>query len=263
MDYVRPYVMQCFNYERHGWHLLFHENPDKTQVPAIPHVDRLVAFLSDPESGAAMNLKDWFPNIPIHIFPPFPSMEDDTHVALYIARLLQKTGLPIDSGKAVEEAYQRPLLEGSREPSQAKRTVLHPGSGSSKKNYAPEFWMELIQVLDQACFNQKAPIVLLLGPAEEGFLPYFKENLNGLGVEVCFYPNHEDLVSLLSRASLYIGHDSGITHLAAMLGIRVMALFKESSIQQWHPLGPYVQVWRDEAGGIGLVGKIMDQVRPF
>jgi len=47
---------------------------------------------------------------------------------------------------------------------------------------------------------------------------------------------------LLKKASLYIGHDSGITHLTAMLGIPTICLFKNSDPLQWAPLGPDVTV---------------------
>ena len=49
-------------------------------------------------------------------------------------------------------------------------------------------------------------------------------------------------MSLLEAAPLYIGHDSGITHLASMHGAPTIALFKNSSIHQWRPIGPAVEV---------------------
>jgi ADP-heptose:LPS heptosyltransferase len=263
MDYLKPYATQSFNYECSGWHMLFSENSDKVNGLSFPQVDRLVAFLSDAKGQAACNLKIWFPSIPINIFSPFPSLKDDIHVAFYIARSLQKAGLPVDPRKTIKEAYQHPLIAGNRELSQAKRIVLHPGSGSLKKNYTPEFWIELIKALNQERLDQKNPIMLLLGPAEESLLPYFEENLGGLEVEISFCSDTEGLLSILSQANLYIGHDSGVTHLAAMLGIHVIALFKESSIQQWHPLGPCVKAMRCELSEKDFVGKIVGYSSPL
>ena len=46
----------------------------------------------------------------------------------------------------------------------------------------------------------------------------------------------------LQRCSCYLGNDSGITHLAAMLGIPTIALFGPSDPAIWRPVGPDVEV---------------------
>ena len=46
------------------------------------------------------------------------------------------------------------------------------------------------------------------------------------------------------KASLYIGNDSGITHLAAAVGTPVLALFGPTDPAVWAPRGPHVQVGR-------------------
>jgi len=53
----------------------------------------------------------------------------------------------------------------------------------------------------------------------------------------------------MKEGALYIGQDSGVTHLAAMMGLPVIALFRNSSITKWRPLGPRVRVLRDELNG--------------
>jgi ADP-heptose:LPS heptosyltransferase len=81
--------------------------------------------------------------------------------------------------------------------------------------------------------------VILLGPAEENLLPLFSGDKGG---EILRSPNLDRLSLLLQEASLYVGHDSGITHLAAMLGAPTIGLFKHTSVARWHPLGPKVKV---------------------
>ena len=66
-------------------------------------------------------------------------------------------------------------------------------------------------------------------------------------------PDWETLISLLSESPLYIGHDSGITHLAAMHGNPTIALFKNSSIYQWKPIGPAVRVIEDKLSRTDLI----------
>ena len=47
---------------------------------------------------------------------------------------------------------------------------------------------------------------------------------------------------LLSGASLYLGNDSGVTHLAAVLGVPGAAVFREEFAGAWHPGGKIAQV---------------------
>jgi heptosyltransferase-3 len=259
--YIKPYVKEGINYEAHGWHLLFSKNPNETDMPHIPSIDTVAAFLSDPEGLAEKNLKTWLPNIPIHIFQAFPPTWENIHVSFHIARSLKTAGLPLDVENAIDAAHSHPLIgQGCGVFIQKQEIVLHPGSGGRKKNYAPEFWIKLIQAFKISRLNDNVPIILILGPAEEGLLSYFRASLDEKEVRIIFYPEKEVLASLLAQASLYIGHDSGVTHLAAMLGTRVIAFFIDSSIQQWRPLGPCVKVVRQGKGDgdMDFIGKILE-----
>jgi heptosyltransferase III len=55
------------------------------------------------------------------------------------------------------------------------------------------------------------------------------------------------LAEKLSRARLFLGNDSGVTHLAAALGIPTLALFGPSNDTQWRPVGPAVTLLRPSA----------------
>jgi len=47
---------------------------------------------------------------------------------------------------------------------------------------------------------------------------------------------------MLAEAALYIGNDSGLTHLAAATGCPTIALFGASDPAVWRPLGDHVRV---------------------
>ena len=49
----------------------------------------------------------------------------------------------------------------------------------------------------------------------------------------------------LQQCEGYLGNDSGITHLAAMLGVPTLALFGPTDPLIWRPLGPSVRVIRE------------------
>ncbi len=54
--------------------------------------------------------------------------------------------------------------------------------------------------------------------------------------------NLHALATVLSRASLYVGNDSGVTHLAAALGVPTIALFGPTDPRSWAPVGPRVAI---------------------
>ena len=53
---------------------------------------------------------------------------------------------------------------------------------------------------------------------------------------------------VLGQASLYLGNDSGVSHLAAAWGAPGLVLFGPTDPACWRPLGPAVDVLRAEGG---------------
>jgi heptosyltransferase-3 len=261
LDILRPYVGQSIDYEGPGWHRLFLDKYDEHLSLTIPRVDRVVAFLNDPDGSVEKNLRFYLPTASIHFFPAFPPERTEIHIARYLAECLKRAGLPADPEKALKSARDHALLNQEPTLIRQPKTVFHPGSGGLAKNHPPDFWIELIDESSKALFLGGNDFVVLLGPAEERFYPFFTKNLRLKNSQILFYPEIEDLISLLAKASLYIGHDSGITHLSAMLGTPTIALFKRSSVPQWSPLGPAVRVIQSEGASSDLVGKVLRQSR--
>ena len=63
-------------------------------------------------------------------------------------------------------------------------------------------------------------------------------------VELVVEPDSAALAARLERASAFVGNDSGTTHLAAMLGVPVVALFGPGDPRVWAPPGDHVSVVR-------------------
>jgi ADP-heptose:LPS heptosyltransferase len=144
-----------------------------------------------------------------------------------------------------------------------KRIVFHPGSGGITKNHPTDFWMTMPQAFKYRLSLGRSPFVLLLGPAEESFLSFYRQRFRDDGTEIIFSPGKETLVQLLRSASLYVGHDSGITHLAAMLGTPTIALFKSSRVDQWRPLGPRVKVMEEKESSLVLIEEVCKAAQEF
>ncbi|HET9217742.1 MAG TPA: glycosyltransferase family 9 protein [Terriglobia bacterium] len=105
----------------------------------------------------------------------------------------------------------------------ATRIVLHPGSGSVAKVW-PRF-RELARLLPEA--------VVLLGPCES-VLDVPNECLSGLPLA--------EVAEALRHCRLFIGNDSGITHIAAYWGTPTIALFGATDPRVWGPIGRRVTV---------------------
>jgi heptosyltransferase-3 len=255
IDFLKPLVTRCVDFETGGWHRLFLDKPNCKQLH-LPEVDVVISFLSNPSSTTERNLEFLMKEIPVFAFPPFPPQGETIHVASYLASCLKNAGLPVDPDAALEQARKKGLLRGEEPIRPESMIVFHPGSGSKKKNFTPEFWIELITMRELALFEKK---VLLLGPAEQEHHHMFSKKLNGTDMEIVASPPSETLLSVLKTASLYLGHDSGITHVAALLGLPTIALFKNGNALQWAPLGPDVIVISDFESPEQIYGRIREK----
>lgn len=105
--------------------------------------------------------------------------------------------------------------------------VIHPFSGSARKNWPLERFRAVAEKLERVmevkwCAGEEDPP--LAGAVRIGDL--------------------YELACWLAGARLYIGNDSGITHLAAAVGTPVLALFGPTDPEVWAPRGPHVRVGR-------------------
>jgi len=122
-------------------------------------------------------------------------------------------------------ADHAPLVKGA--------TLIHPGSGSPRKNWPIERFRDLSREL--LAFGHR--VAWIRGPAEsEDALPS--------GVESIDRPSLPSLASTLAAARLFIGNDSGVSHLAAAVGAPTVALFGPTSSRVWRPDGARVHVVR-------------------
>lgn len=259
LDLLKPYTARTIDYDRGGWHRLFANS--LAPLPDLPLSGsvRTALFLSDPEGRVKQNLSVLFPDQATKFFPPFPPKGERTHTALYLARCLENAGFPLKPDWAFKAARMGPLV-GNRGPYKPGRGILfHPGSGGKEKNYSPQFWILLIEQMEKNGLEKKGPFRVLLGPAEESAVPLFKEHLETRGVKIDVCPSMDRLIALLEDGALYIGHDSGITHLAALVGIPTLALFRSSSRHQWHPLGLRVSVIQAQGTEDDLLNRVIEE----
>ncbi len=117
----------------------------------------------------------------------------------------------------------------------ARRTViaLHPGSGSRTKNWTAANWHELAGKMLGA--YPQVRLAIIGGEADQAEL----ESLAGLrgNDRVEFWENLPlpALARNLGAVGGYLGHDTGISHLAAVLGVPSLLLFGPTDPAVWAP----------------------------
>ena len=144
-----------------------------------------------------------------------------------VAEVFHADPFPRDSGRHAGEHLLRgigvfpPELPDLWRPKEA--AILHPGSGSPSKVW-PRF-KELAAMLPDAR--------ILLGPSDAP-LDVSNPCLRDLSLSA--------VVEEIRRCRLFVGNDSGITHIAAYWGTPTVALFGPTEPAVWGPVGRRVQV---------------------
>ena len=187
------------------------ELPDVVPPPAL--VERLMSFDSIVSwygaNRAEMRAQVHALGLPFQFLDALPPEGSRTHAADFF---LQQAG---GSGIAMPR-IECPPVERS------DFAVIHPFSGSARKNWPLERYRELAQRLP-------LEVRWCAGPEET------LENAVRIG-------NLWDLACWLASARIYIGNDCGITHLAAAVGTPVVAIFGPTDPALWAPRGDQVRI---------------------
>ena len=142
-------------------------------------------------------------------------------------RFMEEAGLDVP-----DDFESTPPLR--RKHAQGDALWVHTGSGSPSKNVPPEFWLNRLNTLP------RNKIILSFGECETASAPLWKSAFRAAGIdfECVENPPLTELRRLLEeRAAEFWGCDTGVTHLAASLGIPVKAAFVCTDWRIWRPLG--------------------------
>lgn len=127
--------------------------------------------------------------------------------------------------------------------------ALHPGSGSPRKNWPEAAWAELLARLT---WETNWNFLLIGGEAEAGKLARLAALLDARRTRVAENWPLPELAAALARANFFLGHDSGITHLAGALGVRGLVLWGETNAAIWQPPQENIRLLRTPQGLSGL-----------
>jgi ADP-heptose:LPS heptosyltransferase len=145
--------------------------------------------------------------------------------------LIKATEADIKAGKEL-------LKEINLDPA-GKVVVIQPGSGGEKKCWHIDNFLAVAKQF----VSEGIQVVFLLGPAElDRFNNATIKTIKSIAKCLTGLPLTQ-VLGLLSCADGFIGNDSGITHLAAGLGIRTLAVFGPTNPVVYRPIGPNVTVF--------------------
>lgn len=154
-----------------------------------------------------------------------PESDASEHLPLTLPDHLCRLGIACLEGRGI--GSDRPLV------------LVHPGSGSRHKCVNPEVLVPVLTRLLEEGFHP----VILEGPAD-------RDAVSGL-LRHCFVGptilrelDLSTVAAVLSCVQLFIGQDSGVTHLSALLGVPTVALFGPTDPDRWVPRGRSVTVVR-------------------
>ena len=216
---------------------------------------QVVSYLYDPDGFFAGNLRRCGVKNLIEASPKV-DIEGD-HATRQLARPLERLALYLDDEAAARlrpsEKHQAAadviLQTLGGDDLFAPLLAIHPGSGGERKNWPPERW----EALGRWIFSLPdavRPRVLLVGGESDvktlgALQTAWEAELRG-GVRLIVAANQPlpELAALLARCRLFVGHDSGISHLAAAVGVPCVLLFGPTDPDIWAPPQPEVIVLR-------------------
>jgi heptosyltransferase-3 len=137
--------------------------------------------------------------------------------------------LPEDIAAASERLAQSGISEGGF-------VLIFPGSGSRAKNWPADNYAALA-----ARVADRIRSIVAIGPAEREMRAFFESR------KLCVMSELElsEVAGLAALARCFIGNDSGVSHLAAAVGARGVAIFGPTDPSRWGPLGE-VEIIRRE-----------------
>jgi heptosyltransferase-2 len=204
---------------------------------------QIVSYLFDPDQVFSNNLKRAGVR---NFLAGSPHLTGREHAARQLARPLESLALYLQDPAAVivpnEKRTVNPML-----------LAIHPGSGSESKNWPLQRFQDLTSAF--LAEKEERRILIVGGEADEARLAELTRALSTEKIEFACNLALPELAGRLQNCACYLGHDSGVSHLAAAVGVPSLLLFGPTDPAVWAPANKQVKVLRAPCltmTGIGL-----------
>lgn len=211
--------------------------------------DLIVSYLYDPDKIFETNLRRC--GVRSLVCGPGKIVENDDHAARQLARPMEELGLRVvDIGEKIfltetDRELGRNFVHGLPEP----LITVHPGSGSKEKNWPLRNWMELFAA-QPAHAKGPTSLIVVSGEADTAETAQLESAWKNQNIRFAKNLPLPQLAAILEH-SIFIGNDSGISHLAAAAGANCILLFGPTNPRIWAPRNKNVRVLRPRSGTIG------------
>lgn len=197
---------------------------DEALAEHLRSFNLVVSFLYDPDGHFRASLERIGVKTPIECSPLVKP--DGPHASRQLAQGLEKLAMFLEDAHLHRAHFES-------HPSDRPRIAIHPGSGSEKKNWPLQNWQ---QVADSF---PAAEIIFITGEAEA------ERHIQPAGHTTWHSLPLPELAARLGTCTAFLGHDSGISHLAAACGVPSLLLFGPTDPDIWSPPQPWVRFLRN------------------
>ena len=242
------YVKNIFSIDSRSTVPLF-MNTTKIDFSSLQYLqlyDSIISYIPDSTGIFEKNIGK-ISSCSIHIGQSKPNFIDNknrTHITHVLMKGLSPFGIapvaepPKLNVSCLPNPDRTEILDSDK-----KLIAIHPGSGGIKKCWPAKSYIKLIEALVEKHY---IPVVIF-GPADENVKGQILPCIKNKKIQIVENTSLVSLHKILTRCGGMVGNDSGISHLAAALGVPVVALFGPPDPAIWGPRGETVRIiWGDE-----------------
>lgn len=206
---------------------LFHRSFTRLMLMVLADIPRRIGYRAKKRSS-------------LFLTKIIPVPKASMHRVEYFLNILRACDIPCDDGNyeffldSNSRKKIRVMLESQGVNKDDFVITLNPGGNWMLKRWVPEYYAQLANVLIQ---KYKARIIITGSANDLPLAQYIASKIETKPIIACGKTTLKELGALLERSNLFISADSGPVHIAASLGVPIVALFGPTSPQVTGPLG--------------------------
>jgi heptosyltransferase-3 len=198
--------------------------------------DLVISYLFDPDGIFAANLRKCGAG---RILCGPAKIGIGAHAARQLAAPIEQLKIEVKDYAAqlfpspADRRFARELLNDQFQ----NLIVLHPGSGSAAKNWSLHNWL----ALGDRLLAENKSLLVVCGEADQLQLEALQREWRRADIRFATNLPLPHLAAVLAE-TVFVGHDSGISHVAAAAGAKCVLLFGPTDPAVWAPQGNNVRV---------------------
>jgi len=213
--------------------------------------DLLISYLYDPDGIFECNLRRC--GVELLIRGP-AKIGKGEHAARQLARPMQELGSAVEdlAAKVYPSSEDQQCAQELLHDLPRPLVVFHPGSGSKKKSWPLENWIDIGNCL-LGLDDFQGSLVIVSGEADEDEVRSLRSIWKNERIQFAKNFTLPELAAVFEDA-IFVGHDSGISQLAAAAGANCILLFGPSDPEVWAPKNEKVQIIQAQGGDMASLG---------